>query len=321
MDRRQVLAAAALLLLGWNAAMAETPKAAAPREVRFIYLVPSDRAMQPEYTRAIETAARSLQRWYAGQTGGFTFMLHQPLVEVARTSHTAAWYNEHPKGKDQRFFTWYNAVDDAKARFGVKIGDRATIWVVYVDAFGGTGAGLQGVACLPEHDLLGLVGRHPKEKNVQRWIGGLGHELGHGFGLPHAGDAQPKALMQFGYISYPTAYLTPADLATLRSCGFFFDAQGRPWSAPGAIEQFDYPDGMFYKLGGVWSEVKSKTGQCYHFAELSRDAGNILIEDAARKLKIRLPISGGQAFFSMGSAPDWKPLYEIKKTVSNSSHP
>jgi hypothetical protein len=61
-----------------------------------------------------------------------------------------------------------------------------------------------------------------------RWVGGLGHELGHAFFLPHppgCDDGLPEcdetALLWVGYATYPDAHLTKADIATLTTSPFF----------------------------------------------------------------------------------------------------
>jgi hypothetical protein len=66
-----------------------------------------------------------------------------------------------------------------------------------------------------------------------RWVGGLGHELGHAFGLPHPPECESNsascpstALMWLGYISYPNAQLTDGDRTKLNQSRFF--APGNP---------------------------------------------------------------------------------------------
>jgi hypothetical protein len=61
-----------------------------------------------------------------------------------------------------------------------------------------------------------------------RWVGGMGHELGHTIGLPHPSSCEPtytascpnEALMWWGYTTYPTATFTPQDLTTLNASPF-----------------------------------------------------------------------------------------------------
>jgi hypothetical protein len=52
--------------------------------------------------------------------------------------------------------------------------DLHYIWVIYSDGPGNKGRGGSGVTCLLEDDLLGLIGKHPTQKDAPRWVGGLG---------------------------------------------------------------------------------------------------------------------------------------------------
>lgn len=55
----------------------------AQKEVRVVYLVPSDRTIRQDYVSAIQSAIVHLQAFYQGQLGsGFAFSLHSPIVEV-----------------------------------------------------------------------------------------------------------------------------------------------------------------------------------------------------------------------------------------------
>jgi len=60
---------------------------------------------------------------------------------------------------------------------------------------------------------------------VCRWVGGLGHELGHTFDLAHPipcpGGSADGALMCLGYITYPDTYLLPEDKEILEASPFF----------------------------------------------------------------------------------------------------
>lgn len=206
-------------------------------QVRMIYLVPSDREPQPDYVAAIERGIRSVQIFYRNQLGnGMTFHLHTPVVEVYKTSHPASYYATS---------IWSRALEDGFKVTHGRFDDPHNRWVFYIDADpdchnGGTFGGTQGVALLPKNDLRGLSGvkavhicpndGFSDHDNLCRWIGGLGHELGHAFGLPHpaACDKQipgapcpAQALMWTGYTTYPGTFLLPEDKRSLGASGFF----------------------------------------------------------------------------------------------------
>jgi hypothetical protein len=200
-------------------------------DVRTAYLVPSDRTYNRQYELGIINAFADLQGWYAGELGGPTFVLHDPIVEVYNTPHASTYYSTNPSGPADPFVLWFwaNTIADAFSLTGASFNDPDHAWIFYIDAEPAAGqiggAGTSGVAVLPEHDLRGLIGADPQP--VSRWIGGLGHELGHAFGLPHppaceaGGPACPmQALMWLGYITYPDAFLLPEDKATLFASRF-----------------------------------------------------------------------------------------------------
>src|SRR5690606_18165694 len=118
---------------------------------------------------------------------------------------------------DDRQFN--NTLAEARKLCGTRWNDPSFTWVIYSDSPGHSGRGGNGITCLPEDDLLGLIGKHPTQKDKRRWIAGLGHELGHAFGLPHPADTtkHADALMWAGiYGKYPDkAYLTDQDKAIL----------------------------------------------------------------------------------------------------------
>lgn len=212
----------------------EAPQPAKPetRKVRVVYLVSSDRKEDPRYTAAIEHAIKDLQVWYGKQLGGPTFHLSDPVVEVVQSDKDAKWIAENPNGKRRDDWQYNNSLAEAKRLKGARHNDPKFIWVIYSDSPGNTGRGGSGVTCLPEDDLLGLVGEHPTQKDKVRWIAGLGHELGHAFGLPHPDDTtkDADALMWAGfYTKYrTTAYLTPEDKEKLLKSPFFYHPDGKP---------------------------------------------------------------------------------------------
>jgi hypothetical protein len=203
--------------------------------VRMIYLVPSDRAFVKLNRQRMELAIRELQAFYWRQLGRKTFALHDPVVEVVRTPHPTTWYTQDaPASSDQERY-WESATADGFSLTGGEFNDPQNRWVFYLDAdplCGQATGGTSGVALLPANDLRGLTCKanrpvcpqdSPDLGRFCRWVGGLGHELGHSFNLPHpvpgtCPSPDPDcntALMWFGYITYPNAYMLPADKQSL----------------------------------------------------------------------------------------------------------
>ena len=202
-------------------------------EVRIVYLVPSDMKPRPNFRRSASGAIQSLQHWYEVQVGGKTFKLHTPIVETIRTAHPTKWYAKNQSGDDQTLWFWNNATADGFEKTGGKFDDPRFVWVFYIDAepddHQQVGGG-NGVALLPRQDVLGILGLRPE--SVCRWIGGLGHELGHAFGLDHPANCENKradqgspecqSLMFLGYLNYCGTLLTSEHKAQLDQSPFFF---------------------------------------------------------------------------------------------------
>lgn len=291
------------------------------RHVRVVYLVSADREEKPEYTAAIEHAIRDLRKWYAKQLGGATFRLNDPVVEVVKSQRNADWFYGNRNGANKDNWGFNNALQEAKRLLGARFNDPENIWVIYSDGPGDKGRGGNGVTCLPENDLLGLVGRHPTQKNKLRWIAGLGHEAGHAFGLRHPSDTKKDAdaLMWTGiYGKYPDrTYLTDEDKKILRRSPFFFRPDGSPVFKKGAvIGRVIYQGGAFEKLEGddaiYWIESKTDDESEHVFEEIRRDEKFIVIHDISRRFTIRLPIGGGRSFLSRDGEKTWQPLYTVE---------
>lgn len=202
-------------------------------DVRAVYLVPSDRTVNPQYQAGVANALLDLQDWYATQLGGITFRLPDTVVQTVVTPHASSYYATNPAGGFATDF-FYNVVNEGFSLTGGLFNDPLHRWLYYVDADilpgQGGGAALFGVAELPGADLRGLVGL--ESTPISRWIGGLGHELGHTFGLPHPSTCEPvntpqcpeQALMWLGYLTYPDAFLLPEDKQLLLASPFFGNA-------------------------------------------------------------------------------------------------
>ena len=292
------------------------------KTVRMIYLVSQDREARSDYHDAIENAIKSIRSWYGKQLNGPTFKLHDPIVEVVHSDKTADWFTRNPNGENQDDWGFNNALAEGRRLLGARQGDPHYIWVLYSDGPGNKGRGGGSVAYLPEDDLLGLIGRHPTQKDPLRWVAGLGHELGHAFGLPHPADIvrDADALMWAGfYGKYPDkTYLTELDKSILLHSPFFFDATGKSVVTNELFtEKYTYAGGYFGKIANGtpprWKEGKSDSSETYYFEELRRDKEIILLRDSSRSARLEIPINGGASRFSPDDGATWQPLYDVRK--------
>jgi hypothetical protein len=314
-----------LCLLSWGASTAVGGEKAAkpqPKSVRIIYLVSADRTVRKDFKKGIETAAKDLQTWYAKQLGGPTFRLNDPLVEVVKSDKKAKWFYDHPNGENQDDWGFNNGLAEAQRLVGARHEEPQYVWVIYSDGPGNKGRGGSGVTVLPEDDLLGLVGEHPEQKDVKRWIAGLGHELGHAFGLEHPRDTDKDAdaIMWTGiYGKYPDqTYFTKEDKSILMTSPFFFRPDGEPVVKPAeAAEKYVFEGGFFarYEVAGKskWVESKTDGNSQFRFTETSRDKDWIRIFDSGRDMSLRLPVGGGTCSWSTDNGKTWNALYHVDK--------
>lgn len=194
------------------------------KTVRFIYLVSSDRKVNEQYKSGIERAALSVQQFYKKQLNGLTFKINDPIVEVVKCDKPANYFYTNPCDKDPDNWGFYNAYNEVNKLVGAKYYDTTYMWVIYSDGPGNKGRGGSSVCVMPEDDLIGLIGKHTEQPEINRWYGGLAHELGHALGLKHPENTtlDYKAIMWCGlYGFYPDeAYFTDEDKKILRQSSF-----------------------------------------------------------------------------------------------------
>ncbi|NEB02073.1 hypothetical protein [Streptomyces sp. SID13726] len=207
--RRAVLAAAAggAVALGSGAftATAQAAAAAPPTgTVRVFWLRPSDVANDSRYPNGITSVMQESQRYYR-QELGVTFTLNNPAVEVVQGSHPRSWYENTPNGGDAYWWVVFNMQQELMARLGLRAPDSRWLCVGEVSAekagvSGGGGGG--GWVILSGHDADGAAGINSP---MNRWYGGMVHELGHAFGLPDSTrtDGTP---MSASFYDYPNCH-------------------------------------------------------------------------------------------------------------------
>jgi hypothetical protein len=264
------------------------------KQVRLIYLVPADKSARADYTSAIANAISNLQNFYRNQMGaGYTFSLHSPIVEVYQTPHSAAFYSTGANSRAGGFYE--NVLADGFALTGGGFNDPNNRWIFYIDAdliCGQYTGGTSGIALLPANDLRGLTSQptvpicpsdHSSVLSVNRWIGGLGHELGHALNLPHppgcdsgactGGQYAYNSLMYIGYSIYPNTYLLDENKPTLMATGFFkvlsLDPSGQ-YELSGTIKSSDNVPlaGATVTLSETQDSVASDSNGSFRFSGL-----------------------------------------------------
>ena len=195
-------------------------------QVRVLYLRPTDRPFRADYYRAIQNAVYDLRAWFPDQLSGITYSLATARPEICEMPHAAGYY---PGGARTKLF------NDAQLCAPTGEGLGRLLWVLYADIEDACndperlGVAGFGMVFLGSGDMKGLIGAPVIDScNIQyvfpvgRYIGGLGHELGHGFGLPHPPECEQGlptcefgALMWSGYSLYPNTFLRAAEKVTL----------------------------------------------------------------------------------------------------------
>jgi len=175
--------------------------------IRIYWLKPTDVAYDQRYPDGIANVMREAQRYYRQELGK-TFTLNNPVVEVVNGDHPRSWYENTPNGNECYWWVVFNMQQELMRKLSLRAPDSRWINVGEISAeaacSGGGGGG--GWVILSGHDADGAAGIGG---NMNRWYGGMVHELGHAFGLPDSTSTDGTP-MSASFYSYPNTHFSQA---------------------------------------------------------------------------------------------------------------
>ncbi len=194
-----------------TATPAPTPSSTAPpatpqqRTVRVYWLKPSDVAFDQRWPDGIANVMREAQRYYRQELGR-TFTLNNQVVEVVNGDHEKSWYENTPNGNDRYWWSVFNMQQELMRKLALRAPDSRWINVGLVSAEGpgAGGGGGNGWVILCQHDADGAAGVNGP---MNRWYGGMVHELGHALGLPDSTSTDGTP-MSASFYSYPDTHFS-----------------------------------------------------------------------------------------------------------------
>lgn len=208
-----------------NKKTTSTPKLTATnKSVRVFWLRPYDVPYDQKVVDGLNKVMLEAQRYYKKELGK-TFKLNSPIVEVCVGDHNRQWYETNSTlTTDPYFRPGFNMLEELKRKYGLLEGDSRYVSVgeISAEGDGAGGFGGNGWVCLTKHDLDGAAGINGP---MNRWYGGMIHELGHAFGLPDSTytDGTP---MSASFYDYPNCHFTQAqkrDILNNYLYGSFFN--------------------------------------------------------------------------------------------------
>ena len=197
-------------LPGYNGG--STPQDPPTKTVRVWLLRPSDVPYDQRYPDGIAGVMREAQRYYRQELGK-TFRLNEPVVQVVTGEHVKSWYENTPNGGERYWWAVFNMQQELLRRFGLSDPDSRWINVgeVIAEGPGAGGGGGGGWVILCQHDADGAAGMNGP---MNRWYGGMVHELGHAFGLPDSSSTDGTP-MSASFYDYPNTHFNQSQKTSI----------------------------------------------------------------------------------------------------------
>ncbi|MBT2232169.1 RICIN domain-containing protein [Nonomuraea sp. NEAU-A123] len=175
------------------------------KTVRVYWLKPSDVAYDQRWPDGIANVMREAQRYYKQELGK-TFTLNTTVVEVVNGDHVKSWYETTPNGSDPYWWTVFNMQQELIRKLSLRAPDSRWINVgeISAEGSGAGGGGGGGWVILNQHDADGAAGVNGP---MNRWYGGMVHELGHAFGLPDSTSTDGTP-MSASFYDYPNTHFS-----------------------------------------------------------------------------------------------------------------
>ncbi|MFJ8962456.1 RICIN domain-containing protein [Lentzea sp. NPDC102401] len=177
------------------------------KTVRVLWLRPSDVPFDQRYPDGIGKVVVEAQKYYRQELGR-TFTLNPQIVEVVVGDHVKSWYENTPNGPDRYWWSVFNMQNELTRKKGLRSPDSRWLLVGEISAEGpgAGGGGGNGWVILCQHDADGAAGIGGP---MNRWYGGMVHELGHALGLPDSTSTDGTP-MSASFYDYPNTHFSQA---------------------------------------------------------------------------------------------------------------
>lgn len=186
------------------------------KTLRVFWLRPSDVPFDQKYPDGIAKVILEAQKYYKAELGK-TFKVNDPVVETVVGDQKKSWYENTPNGGEKYWWSVTNMQEELVRKFGLKNPDNRWMVVgeISAEGDGAGGGGSPGWVILCQHDADGAVGIGG---TMNRWYGGMVHELGHAFGLPDAASTDGTP-MSASFYDYPNTHFSQSQKNSILNGG------------------------------------------------------------------------------------------------------